>query len=84
MDTTITPEIDLIEIDQRIGRLADDEPGIAQPEIVKALQREWSPSNIRQRIELLAARGIIRTERRAGRVFVFPADATRAAPRLAA
>lgn len=83
MDTS-KPGIGLIEIDQRIIRLAEDGPGIAQPEIVKNLQREWSPSNIRQRIELLAAREAVRTERYNGRVFVYPADETRTAPELAA
>jgi len=73
MDNTSVPRPDLRAIDEEITRRATP-AGTAQPAIVKDLQVQWSPSSIRQRIDLLAARGIIRTERRDGRIFVYPME----------
>ena len=73
MDNTSVPRPDLRAIDVEITRRASP-AGTAQPAIVKDLQVQWSPSSIRQRIDLLAARGIIRTERRDGRIFVYPME----------
>lgn len=73
MDNTSVPRTDLRAIDVEITRRASP-AGTAQPAIVKDLQVQWSPSSIRQRIDLLAARGIIRTERRDGRIFVYPME----------
>jgi len=64
--------IDLLEIDHQIVRIARAEPGIAQADLVRDLIRTWSPMYLRQRIEILAARGSVRTERRNGRLYVYP------------
>lgn len=71
--TSVTRTDLLLSLDEEITRRATP-AGTAQPAIVKELQIQWSPSTIRQRIDLLGARGIIRTERRNGRIFVYPAE----------
>ena len=73
MDNTSVPRPDPRATDEEIPRRATP-AGTAQPVIVKELQIHWSPSSIRQRIDLLGARGIIRTERRNGRIFVYPME----------
>lgn len=75
MSSTSVTRTGLRAIDEEITRRASP-AGTAQPAIVKDLQTQWSPSSIRQRIDLLGARGIIRTERRDGRIFVFPMEIT--------
>ena len=69
---TSSKGIDPLEIDQRITRLAFEAPGIAQADVIRGLIQQWTPSYVRQRIEILDARGTLRTERRGSRVHVYP------------
>lgn len=70
---TSSQEIDLLEIDQHIARMAREAPGIAQADVIRGLIRQWTPSYVRQRIEILDARGALRTERHGSKVHVYPA-----------
>lgn len=64
-----------LAIDTAIGALARGSPGIAQAEIVRALLPEWSAVYVRQRIEYLGARGVIRVNRGdGGRLYIYPAE----------
>ena len=67
---TTTPEIR-----GEICRLTAANPGIALADMAAALLPFYCESHTRGTVRELAARGIVRTERASGRIYLYPVEA---------